>query len=200
MFQASEQCWSLFGTFLCYKNNHRFYTDISNYLSVDNGLIVSWFTPTTLVNLELDNIINGMVTECIVVAATKIGANPFYGETFNLVYPRIANKFSLNLPTYLVSPTLWSRRSYRFFEARIVANERTRGRRIISGLRSVLQHLAASETNAPLCRWPWRMTIATSRLQRRGERRRIVSPDGTRFDVNALRKTPDPSPNCFFLP
>jgi hypothetical protein len=26
-----------------------------------------------------------MVTECIVVAATKIGVNPFYGETFNLV-------------------------------------------------------------------------------------------------------------------
>ncbi len=71
-------------SFLCYKNNHRFYTDISNYISVDNGLIVSWFTPTTLINLELDNIINGMVTECIVVAATKIGPNPFYGETFNL--------------------------------------------------------------------------------------------------------------------
>jgi len=71
-------------SFLCYKNNHRFYTDISNYISVDNGLIVSWFTPTTLINLELDSIINGMVTECIVVAATKIGPNPFYGETFNL--------------------------------------------------------------------------------------------------------------------
>ena len=72
-------------SFLCYKNNHRFYADISNYLSVDNGLIVSWFTPTTLINLEVDTIINnGMVTECIVVAATKIGPNPFYGETFNL--------------------------------------------------------------------------------------------------------------------
>jgi hypothetical protein len=70
--------------FLCYKNDERFYTDISNYISVDNGLIVSWFTPTTLINLELDNVIKGMVTECIVVAATKIGPNPFYGETFNL--------------------------------------------------------------------------------------------------------------------
>src|SRR6266536_942060 len=72
-------------SFLCYKHNHRFYTYISNYISVDNGLIVSWFTPTTLINLEVDSIINGMVTECIVVAATKIGPNPFYGETFNLV-------------------------------------------------------------------------------------------------------------------
>jgi len=71
-------------SFLCFKNNHRFYTDISNYISVNNGLIVSWLTPTTLINLELDSIINGMVTECIVVAATKIGVNPFYGETFNL--------------------------------------------------------------------------------------------------------------------
>ena len=78
-------------SFLCYKNNHRFYTDISNYLSVDNGLIVSWFTPTTLVNLEVDSIINGMVTECIVVAATKIGPNPFYGETFNLCVSSITS-------------------------------------------------------------------------------------------------------------
>src|SRR5438876_826238 len=72
-------------SFLCYKNDQRFYTDISNYISVDNGLIVSWFTPTTLINLALDSIIHSMVTECIVVASTKIGVNPFYGETFNLV-------------------------------------------------------------------------------------------------------------------
>ena len=71
-------------SFLCFKNDQRFYTDISNFISVNNGLIVSWFTPTTLINLELDRIINGMITECIVLAATKIGANPFFGETFNL--------------------------------------------------------------------------------------------------------------------
>ena len=77
-------------SFLCFKNKlparpPRFFTDISNYISVDNGLIVSWFTPTTLIDLELDSIINSMVTECIVLAATKVGVNPFYGETFNLV-------------------------------------------------------------------------------------------------------------------
>jgi len=79
-------------SFLCFKNKlparpPRFFTDISNYISVDNGLIVSWFTPTTLIDLELDSIINSMVTECIVVAATQIlpNPNPFYGETFNLV-------------------------------------------------------------------------------------------------------------------
>lgn len=71
-------------SFLCYENEGVIYTDISNFISVDNGLIVSWFTPTTLINLALDTIINSMVTECIVVAATKIGVNPFYGKTFNL--------------------------------------------------------------------------------------------------------------------
>jgi hypothetical protein len=71
-------------SFLCFKNDQRFYTDISNFISVDNGLIVSWFTPTTLVNLALDSIIHSMVTECIVVASTKIGVNPYYGQTFNL--------------------------------------------------------------------------------------------------------------------
>ena len=45
---------------------------------------MSWLTPTTLINLELDNIIHGMVTECIVVASTKIGVNPFFGQTFDL--------------------------------------------------------------------------------------------------------------------
>jgi hypothetical protein len=71
-------------SFLCYQNDEKIYTDISNFISIDNGLIVSWFTPTTLINLALDSIIHSMVTECIVVAATKIGVNPFYGETFNL--------------------------------------------------------------------------------------------------------------------
>lgn len=26
-----------------------------------------------------------MITECMVVASTKIGVNPFYGQTFNLI-------------------------------------------------------------------------------------------------------------------
>lgn len=72
-------------SFLCMQNENGIYTDISNYLSVDNGLVVSWFTPTTLINLELDSIIHSMVTECIVKASTKIGVNPFYGKTFNMI-------------------------------------------------------------------------------------------------------------------
>lgn len=80
-----EKVGTCSASFLCMKNEDGVYTDISNYLSVDNGLVISWFTPTTLINLELDSIIHSMVTECIVVASTKIGFNPFYGKTFNMI-------------------------------------------------------------------------------------------------------------------
>jgi hypothetical protein len=72
-------------SFLCMQNEDGIFTDISNYLSVDNGLIISWFTPTKLINLGLDSIIHSMVTECIVIASTKIGFNPFYGKKFNMI-------------------------------------------------------------------------------------------------------------------
>lgn len=73
-------------SFLCMQNADGIYTDISNYLSVDtNGLVISWFTPTKLLNLELDSILHSMVTECIVTASTKIGFNRFYGDTFNMI-------------------------------------------------------------------------------------------------------------------
>jgi hypothetical protein len=72
-------------SFLCMQNQDGIYNDISNFISVDSGLVVTWFTPTTLINLELDSIIHSMVTECMVVASTAVGVNPFYGETFNLI-------------------------------------------------------------------------------------------------------------------
>lgn len=80
-----EKVGTCSASFLNMQNGDGIFTDISNYLSVDNGLIISWFTPTTLINLELDSIIHSMVTECIVVASTKIGFNPFYGKTFNMI-------------------------------------------------------------------------------------------------------------------
>jgi hypothetical protein len=83
--EANLQVGTCSASFLCMQNADGIYTDISNYFSVDSGLIVSWFTPTTLINLELDSIINGMVTECMVTASTKINLNPFYGQTFNLI-------------------------------------------------------------------------------------------------------------------
>lgn len=83
--QNNNKVGTCSASFLCMENADGIYTDISNYLSVNNGLVVSWFTPTTLRNLELDTIINSMVTECMVVASTEIGVNPFYGQTFNLI-------------------------------------------------------------------------------------------------------------------
>lgn len=81
----NEKVGACSASFLCMQNQDSIFTDISNYLSVDNGLIISWFTPTTLVNLELDTIVHSMVTECIVTASTKIGFNPFYGKKFNMI-------------------------------------------------------------------------------------------------------------------
>ena len=72
-------------SFLSMQTDDGIFTDIANYLSADNGLIVTWFTPTTLINLELDSIINSMVTECIVTATTKVGFSPRYGQTFTLI-------------------------------------------------------------------------------------------------------------------
>lgn len=80
-----EKVGTCSASFLCIQNSDGIYTDISNYLSVDNGLVISWFTPTTLINLELDSIVHSMVTECIVLANTKVGFNPFYGKKFNMI-------------------------------------------------------------------------------------------------------------------
>jgi hypothetical protein len=84
-------------SFLCIQNADSIITDISNYLSIDNGLIISWFTPTTLINLELDTIIHSMVTECIVSANTKIGFNPFYGKKFNMIVSSDSGKVYFKL-------------------------------------------------------------------------------------------------------
>jgi hypothetical protein len=83
--EKNEVVGTCSASFLCMQNGNGIFTDIANYLSIDNGLIVTWFTPTTLINLELDSIIHSMVTECIVIASTKVGFNPFYGKTFNMV-------------------------------------------------------------------------------------------------------------------
>ncbi|MDP3788557.1 MAG: hypothetical protein Q8Q60_04575 [Candidatus Chromulinivorax sp.] len=72
-------------SFLCMQTGEIIYNDIANYISIADGLIVTWFTPTTLANLELDSIVNSMVTECIVFTNTKVGLAPLYQQTFSLV-------------------------------------------------------------------------------------------------------------------
>lgn len=83
--EFNEKVGTCSASFLCMQTEDGIFNDISNYIALDNGLIVTWFTPTTLINLELDSIINSMVTECIVLASTKVGVNPFYGQTFSLI-------------------------------------------------------------------------------------------------------------------
>lgn len=83
--QSNEIVGVCSASFLSMQIDGIIYTDISNYISVGNGLIVTWFTPTTLFNLEEDSIKNSMVTECMVTASTKVGINPFYGQTFSLI-------------------------------------------------------------------------------------------------------------------
>lgn len=83
--EKNEKVGICSASFLCMQNADGIYNDISNYISLDNGLIVSWFTPTKLINLELDSIIHSMVTECMVLASTKIGVNPYYGQSFSLI-------------------------------------------------------------------------------------------------------------------
>lgn len=61
------------------------FTDISNYISAEGGLIIFWATPSTLLNLELDSIVNSMVTEAKVTVTTKVGLSLYYGKTFDLV-------------------------------------------------------------------------------------------------------------------
>jgi hypothetical protein len=95
--EKNEKVGTCSASFLCMQNEDGIYTDISNYVSVDNGLVVSWFTPTTLINLELDSIIHSMVTECLVVASTKVGFNPFYGKTFNMIVSSEDKKIYFNL-------------------------------------------------------------------------------------------------------
>jgi hypothetical protein len=65
--------------------NNRVYSAISNFISTDDGMIVSWFTPTFLSNLELDSLVNGMVTKCRVACNTLIGkTSPYYGKRYTL--------------------------------------------------------------------------------------------------------------------
>lgn len=79
-------------SFLNMQTQDGIFTDIANFISTDDGLIVTWFTPTTLINLELDSIIHSMVTECTVTVTTKIGFSLYFGQTFDLVVSSDNNK------------------------------------------------------------------------------------------------------------
>jgi len=84
-YENNKVCGICSATFFCIKYEHGTYADISNYLSVDDGLIISWFTPSKPRSLAHDDIMHSMVTECIVSADTLVNKNPYYGMTFNMV-------------------------------------------------------------------------------------------------------------------
>lgn len=88
-------------TFLCINTNN-VYVQIQNYISTIDGLIISWFTPSTVKNLIIDDVIFGMVTECIVEVTTKIGVSPYYGLKFNMIVSSNNGKIYFNL-TQIVS-------------------------------------------------------------------------------------------------
>ena len=85
VYDAATQCacGTCSATFLCQQTSDIF-ADISNYLALDSGLIVSWFTPDRPADLAADTLVNGMVTQAIVQAATKVGSNPYFGASFSL--------------------------------------------------------------------------------------------------------------------
>ncbi|MBS0585668.1 MAG: hypothetical protein JSR76_05140 [Verrucomicrobia bacterium] len=71
-------------SFLCMQNASGIYTDISHYLSANDGLVVAWSTSTTLTNLELASFVEAMIAESTVIVATKVGSASLFGETFDL--------------------------------------------------------------------------------------------------------------------
>lgn len=93
----NEKVGTCSASFLCMQNQDGIYNDISNYISVADGLVITWFTPTKLLNLELDSIVNSMVTECIVLASTEVGFNPYYGKKFNMIVSSDGQKIHFTL-------------------------------------------------------------------------------------------------------
>ena len=92
---TQRMCGTCSATFLC-QNTSDIFVDISNYIALDNGLIVSWFTPDNPADLAADTIVNGMVTQVLVQAATKVGSNPYYGATFNLTVSSANGRISFD--------------------------------------------------------------------------------------------------------
>jgi hypothetical protein len=60
-------------------------TDITNYVSTDAGLVVTWTTQAAPINLEFTTITESVATETTVTATTKVGASPYFGKIYNLV-------------------------------------------------------------------------------------------------------------------
>jgi len=87
----NENVGTYSGSFLSIQTEDAIHTNISNYFSADKAVlikdrfIVTWFMPTTPINLELNSIINSMVTEYAVRVPTSVGVAPTSGITFDVI-------------------------------------------------------------------------------------------------------------------
>ncbi len=79
-------------SFVSMQTGDGIFTDVSNSLSTDDGLVATWSTPATLVNLELDTIIHSMVSEHAGTVTTKAGSSVYFGKTFDLAVTADSSK------------------------------------------------------------------------------------------------------------
>jgi hypothetical protein len=80
------------GTFLSMQTADGISTDVTGYLSTNTGLVVTWSTPTTVANLELDTVADSLTTDSTVTVTTKIGSSTYFGKTFNLVVSPVGDR------------------------------------------------------------------------------------------------------------
>ena len=80
----NNEVGTISASFLCFGSQDNYFVDISNYISLKNGLILTWLTSTKVANLIVSDIIFGMISDNITLANSKIGVNPFYGKSFNM--------------------------------------------------------------------------------------------------------------------
>jgi hypothetical protein len=93
----NKQVGTISASFLCFVNNQTNYVDISNFLSLKNGLILSWFASTNI-DLIVSELALGLVGTSLCVANCKVGnANPYYGKMFNVAVSANKDKTKIKL-------------------------------------------------------------------------------------------------------
>jgi hypothetical protein len=82
---SGTQIGTYTATFLSLQTASGITTDITNYLSTNAGLVVTWTTQATPSNLTFTTIAQSLVTDSTVTATTEVGSSAYFGKTYNLV-------------------------------------------------------------------------------------------------------------------
>jgi hypothetical protein len=82
---SGTQVGTYTATFLSLQTASGITTDITNYLSTDAGLVVTWTTQAAPSNLAFSTIAESLATDNTVTALTKVGSSAYFGKTYNLV-------------------------------------------------------------------------------------------------------------------